>query len=357
MRKTLSDMAMHLKNLIPTEIPDTYAINITFKDVKNEESIYEGVLAFRDFLYRLCDVLIADGDFYDNNKKITHAFDNRSSISVHYPFLHNVERLLSNIGLHGVLAEGSNFTISGNDMLNSKLSGLKNLECLRFLATCGICFDGIDLDEKKPDLSKIERIIISYPDNTAMLTGLKVMAIAQKEFWSNDNTDNLLRCDYRSLSNERLEAVSILKELIKPLSINIQNYVLKLHQRYLDKGLSCDIKIKDFWIKIYYSYKKREVWAVNTSLNNGYQISVKAENTHEYTDVVKSFPLYLQEMIARGYGCGKKRGISSNCDGGCRGLRISLDESILGITDEIETWFDDELSCLQGAGRKVNVQI
>jgi len=355
MRKTLRDMAMHLKNLIPSEIPSTYPINITFEDIKNEEIVYEGVLAFRDFLYHLCDILTANGDSYDNNKKIAHAFDNRSSVSVHYPFLHNVERLMSNIGLNGVLTEGSNTTISGSNLLNPKLSAPKNLECLRFLATCGICFDGIDLNEKKLDLSEIETIIISYTDNAAMLIGMKVMAIAQKEFWSNDNTDNLLRCDYRALSNERLEAVSILKDLIKPLSINIQNYVLKLHQRYLDRGLSCNIKIKDFWIKIYYSYKKREVWAVNTSLNNGYQISVKAENTHEYGDVVNSFPLYLQEMISRGYGCGKKRGISSHCDGGCRGLRISLDESILDITDEIETWFDNELSCLQNTGRKTNV--
>lgn len=99
MRKTLRDMVKHLKLLIPVDIPESYTINVTFEDIPSDENIREGVLAFRDFMYRLCDVLIADGDSYDNNKKIAHAFGNRSAISVHYPFLHNVQHLLSNIGL------------------------------------------------------------------------------------------------------------------------------------------------------------------------------------------------------------------------------------------------------------------
>ena len=347
MRKTLKDMAKHLKNLIPAEIPETYAIDIIIEGVPSETSIREGVLAFRDFLYRLCDVLAAEGDAYDNNKKIAHAFDNRSAISVHYPFLHNVECLLSNIGLHGTLTEHNELIISVSSMMNPKLSAPKNIECLRFLTDCGIQFGGIDLNEKKPDLSKIETLIVSYPDNPAMLIGLKVMAIVQKKCRTNDNFDILLRCDYRVLSGEPLDSVSILMDTISPLPVDVQNYVLNLHQRYLDKGLHCDVKLKDFWVKIYYSHKKKEIWAVNASLNNGYQISVKAENTHQYADVVETFPVHLQEMIARGYGCGKKKGISSHCDGGCRGLRIPLDTSVLDITDAIETWFDHELSCLQ----------
>lgn len=131
---------------------------------------------------------------------------------------------------------------------------------------------------------------------------------------------------------------------MKPLSANVQDFILQLHQRYLDKGLKCDVEIKDLWIKIKYSYKRNEIWAINASLNNGYQINVKAKNTHKYADAIEKLPLFLQEMIEKGYGCGKKRGISDCCDGGCRGFRISLDDSIIDIRNAIETWLDTELS-------------
>jgi len=346
MRKTLCDMARHMKHLILHEIPDTYAINPIFEDIASEECIRKGVLVFRDFLYKLCDILIAEGDAYDNKKKIAHAFDNRSAISVHYPFLHNIGYLLMNIGISGMLTDDAGAIAAEGTIFNQKLSASKNMQCLRFLSDCGLCFGGLDLHEKKPDFTTTGLMTITYPENPAMLTGLKVMAIAHKKFWSNDCTDIFLRCDYRVIKKEKTEAVSILKDTIQHLSGDIQDYLLKLHQRYLDKGLSCDIKIKDYWVKIYYSCRKKEIWAINASLNNGYQISVKAENAHKYASAVEKFPLYLQEMMAKGYCCGKKSGISSHCDGGCRGLRIPLDDSVLDISDVIEIWFDNEISYL-----------
>src|SRR5690606_21854332 len=105
MRKTLKDMAKHLKNVITSEIPETYAINPMFESISNEEDIREGVLAFRNFLYQLCDVLIVEGDSHDNHKRNAHEFDDRVTISVYFPFLHNVKCLLLNIGFHGVLTE------------------------------------------------------------------------------------------------------------------------------------------------------------------------------------------------------------------------------------------------------------
>ena len=52
------------------------------------------------------------------------------------------------------------------------------------------------------------------------------------------------------------------------------------------------------------------------------------------------------ELIAKGYGCGRKRKIGY-CDGGCRGLPILLDNSVLSMRNDIVTWFDKEVSCLQ----------
>ena len=354
MQKTLKDMAKHLKNVITPEIPELYTINPMFGNISNEEHIREGVLAFRNFLYQLCDILIAEGDSYDNSKKIAHVFDDRVSISVYYPFLHNVKCLLLNIGFHSVLTENAQSLIVGNDIFNKKIPVSKSIECLRFLTDCGILIDGIDLNEKKPDLSKVEGIIISYPDNPAMLTGLKVMAKAEIEFGTYVNKSNaisycrfsdiLLRCDYRVLKNNETDVISILKDSIKPLSVNAKEFIMQLHHHYLDKGLKCVVEIKDLWIKIKYSYKRHEIWGVNVSLNNGYQINIKAKNTNKYADAIEKLPSFLQEMIEKGYGCGKKRGISDHCDGGCRGFRISLDDSIIDIRNAIETWLDKELS-------------
>ena len=347
MRKTLSDMAKHIKSIILPETDEAYAIDPIFMDTSSEETIREGVAAFRDFLYRLCDVLITEGDLYDNYKKIAHAYENRITISLSYPFLSNVKNLLMNIGLYGVLIENAQSLAFGNNVFSPKIPVSKSMECLRFLTDCGISIDGVDLYEKKPDLSKIETLTISYPDNTAMLTGLKVMAMAEKEFGTLINKDIFLRCDYRALGNDGIDAVSILKDTIIPLPANIKDFILRLHQRCLDKGFTCEAEIKDFWIIVKYSYKRKELWGLNTSLNNGFHISVKAKNTDKYSDVIEKFPLILQEMIAKGYGCGRKRDIIGHCDGGCRGIPISLDDSVLDISDDIETWFDQELASLQ----------
>lgn len=92
-----------------------------FHNISNEEDIREGVLAFRNFLYQLCDVLIVAGDSYDSHKKIAHAFDDRVTISVYYPFFYNVKCLLLNIGFHGVLTESGESLTIGINIFNTKI--------------------------------------------------------------------------------------------------------------------------------------------------------------------------------------------------------------------------------------------
>lgn len=248
-----------------SETYEAYAINSAYANVSVEENIREGVLSFRAFLCRLYDVLYAKGDIYDNSKKVAHEYEKRTTLSVYYPFLHNVSIILMNIGYHGMPSKNEQSLVCQNTVLNGKLSVTKNLECLQFLADCGIGIDGIDINEKKQNLSDIKTIKITYPDNPIMLK---------------------------------------------------------------------------------YCYKRKDLWGINASLNNGYHINVKSTKTNEYTDTIKTFPPILQELIAKGYGCGRKREIG-HCDGGCRGLPISLDDSVLHMRDDIQTWFDQELSCLQ----------
>lgn len=181
MRKTLQDVASYLKEIMVPATHESYAINTTYTNVSTEDGIREGVLAFRDFLSRLYDVLYTQGHVYDHSKKVAHAYENRTTLSVYYPFLHHVSTLLKNIGYHGRFDDNGQYLACESTIFNGKLSVAKNLECIRFLVDCGICIDGVDLKEKKQNLSDIKTIRISYPDHPAMLTGLKVMAIAEIE--------------------------------------------------------------------------------------------------------------------------------------------------------------------------------
>lgn len=347
MRKSLQDVAGYLKEIMVPETYDAYAINSAYLHVAAEETIQEGIRALRAFLCRLYDGLIAEGNAYDTSKKVAHEYENRISLSVYYPFLHNVSTMLLRIGYFGVLAEQEDALVCDNAIFSEKLSVSKNLACLRFLVDCGICVDGVNTNEKKQDLLDSKSITVTYPDDPAMLVGLKVMAIADMDYRTLVNQDVLLRCDYRALKKAEPDAASVVRDTIKPLSADVQAFILKLHHRYLDKGLTCVVETKGFHIYIKYMNKRKDVWGLNASLSNGYHINVKPVKLQEYADLVAAFSPSLREIIAQGYGCGRKRAEIGHCDGGCRGLPIPLDDSVLAIQDDLVTWFDTELSCLQ----------
>ncbi|MDK2789333.1 MAG: hypothetical protein PWP07_2578 [Epulopiscium sp.] len=314
MRKTLQYAAGYLKDILVSETYEAYEINPIYANDLSEENIRKGVLAVRAFLVRIYDALYAKGEIYDHGKKDAHEYANRTSLLVHYPFLNTVKIILMNIGYSGILAEDAQSIICENTIFNEKVSGAKNLECLRFLADCGLCVEGMDINNKKQKLTDIQTIKISYPDDPMMLTGLKVMATAEREHGTLVNQDIFLRCDYRVLKKETTDVFFVMQDMIRPLSSEIQDFIQELHYRYLNKGLNCIVEIKGFHIYIMYCYKRKVVWGLNASLNTGYHINVKPTKTEEYTDSIKTFSPILQDLIAKGYGCGRKREIG-RCDG------------------------------------------
>ena len=347
MRKTLIDLAKYLNCILVPETHEEYEIKPVFERIASAEKIREGVLAFRDFLSRLYNVLEAEGNVYDTSKKEAHKNANRTRLSVYFPFLHNVNTMLEKIGYYGEFVENAGALACDNTIYSDKLSVRKTLESLRFLAQCGICMEGIDLSDTRQNLSVLQPIKVTYPENPAMLVGMKVLAIAEIEHRTLVNQDVLLRCDYRTLKQDKTDALSIVQDTIRPLSADVQDFVLSLHHRYLDKGFTCVVEVKGFYIYIRYCYKRKDVWGINASLNNGYHINVKPVKTQEYTDTVSAFHPYLRAIIAQGYGCGRKRAEIGHCDGGCSGLAIPLDGSVLEMRNDIVSWFDQELSWLQ----------
>ena len=122
MRKTLTDLAKYLKCILVPETRKAYSIQPVFAEIGSADTIREGILAFRAFLCKLYDVLAVEGQAYDTSKKIAHAYENRTGLSVYYPFLHNVNVMLRSIGYHGALEENQGALICGNTIFSEKLS-------------------------------------------------------------------------------------------------------------------------------------------------------------------------------------------------------------------------------------------
>ena len=351
MQKTLADMANYLIRLLPKKIPDDLALDTIFNDIAHTRSMREGVGAFRDFMYCVYKHLVLVGARYDKPKKEAHPFVDGTNIAPAYPFLCSIASILTNIGIHGELCEnGQTITLANTDALiatnnisRAKLTASKTTDCLLFLIECGLQVEGIELGADKPCLPILTPIAFSYPKNAAMLIGLKVMAIAQCQLVTSSIQDILLRCDYRALANAEIDIFATLKDLILPLSDDVQETVIRLHEEYMSHGYKCTYYALRFFFRFTYYCRSKELWRLNISLNNGCTISIKSTNSNKYPDVVKKLPQQLQDKIAKGYGCGKKLGITDSCDGGCRGFRVAIDDNFVGIYDNVKAWIDAEM--------------
>ena len=353
--KPISEVAKFMKNLIPANIPETYALNSVFGNVASEESIRAGVIAYRDFLYSFFDRLILDGHLYAKPP-------NKPSSMTDYPFLDGISNLLAEMGYHGALSESEDSLLVTkiSSQAASKISGSNMLNCLRFLTNCGFVFSNIDLDSKTIKILEALPSEVSYPNNPNVIIGLKALSIANMElrttrrFW---NDHNLLLCDYRAMKAEPAEAYEILKDYLHPLPEEVQEIALNLHRRYTNMGMTSSIRILG---DINFAYadisKSRKilsptdiysasVWQISISMKNEYCIFVRPKKLKKYARIIEQFPLSLQEKIANGYGCDRKKG--EPCQGGCQGISIPLDSSIFEIAKDIELWIDNETLHLQ----------
>jgi hypothetical protein len=351
--KPIGEIAKYLKNLMPANIPDDYAVNPSFVSIASEGDIQRGVAAFRDFLYLFCDRLDSDGHLYAKPPKTPKAMDD-------YPFLHNINNFLIEMGYHGKLAESGDSLLitempsfSGN---KPKVSASSQSDCKRFLTLCGFVFDGSE---------------VLYPNNPIVVTGLKAIAVAEmdirrKRYW---NDLAFLRCDYRLIKKEKTDPLDILKDFVHPLPEKVQNFAVNLHQRYRDMGVTCVI----FNGNIAYAYTKnskevascclngvlqhetpakkalsqrkiydRRLWEFSCTLRNGFALVARPKKTEKYTDIIETFPPNLREKIERGYGCDRLRR-NEPCQHGCAGIIFPLDASILDIGKDIEKWLDNEV--------------
>jgi len=352
MQKPVSEMAKYIKNLVPANIAEDYNIKPMFNVVASDENIRKGVIAFRDFLYIFCDCLISDGHLYVKLKKTYSPTD--------YPFLHNISNLLVDIGYHGKFSENNDsLLLTGVPLCTgpkAKMSGNVFMECLRFLTLCGLEFTGVDLNAKMPDFSE-NPLVVTYPHDPLLLTGLIALSIADMELRESRRYWNdlfLLGCHYWLLQVEPPDMLGILKNLIHPLSDDVKQFILELHKRYIDMGLTCVTFTRADTLFAYSLTKnsksslstqdiyQKRVWEFAVSMKDGYCMRVRSKKTDKYPDIIAGFHPFLQNKIAQGYGCDRKlRG--ERCQGGCQGIRLPLNETIVEMKQDIITWLDQEI--------------
>jgi len=355
-------VAKYKKTLIPAHIPDAYALKPTYENIASAKNIRSGVVAFRDFLYLFFGRLIEDGHLFAKPP-------NKPTSMSDYPFLNYITNILVEIGYYGILTEnGHSLTVpkmplctalvdENGKKKSAKIPAVGLLDSLRFLSLCGFSIIGIDLNAKSFIISETQSLVVSYPDNPILLVGLKALAIADidrrngRVFW---NDHNLLRCNYRLLKAEESSITDELKDFLRPLPEKVQDFALNLHQHYVNVGLTCTLSILDDTSFSYAyiternknlsardKYQKR-VWAFSNSMRNGYSLFVRSKKTDKYADIIAKFPQALREKISEGYGCYRKFG-RERCQMDCQGIRLPLDESILEIAKDIETWLDNEM--------------
>lgn len=359
MEKTMGDMAGFLKQLLPVNIPEKYTIKTMFTKQSSEEDVQKGVLAFRDFLFQFCDYLVNEKTLCDLPIKGKKKFSDETTLTVEFPFLNNIRSILINIGQYGTLSEkGKTLIVNGWHILSLKRSLNKNstakisvpqmIKSMKVLTECGIQFDFMNSNVNKDDMSKLEMIKITYPDNPILLKGWKALGVAQNELSTRKNDDILLRCDFRMLKQETSDLTSVLQDFVHPLSPPLQDFVMTFHQHFLDSGMECSVESGFFCMHFNYSYNRKILWKLSASFHNGCCIVLKTKNTSKYTDVIEKFPDFLKQKIFKGYGCDRKNGSGhGNCQRGCEGFRFALNESLLDINQELKLWLDSEIESMQ----------
>jgi len=356
--KTPGEIFGFMKNLLPAHIPGDYTPKPIFAGVASDECIRKGVVAFRDFMLLLFDRLAADWRLYAAPNKVAKG-------AIDYPFLESVKSLLINLGYRGELSEGAD-SLAVTDVTSltpivdvtgkyktQRMSAPRLIGCLRFLAACGLVFKGVDLASKASGVIDAPLLAASYPNDPAMLTGLKVISIAHMDLGlkKRGNDDVFSRCDYRAIKVEDTDITETLTNFLHPLPEKVRQTALELHRRYADAGLKCEVRNGR---QFSYLNKLNIIWSFDASADEGYLLFIRAKNTDQYPDVIERLPLHLQQMIARGFGCDRKlRG--EPCQRGCRGFRIPMDDALPEICEDIKTWLDSEASCLRTDKKPVAV--
>jgi hypothetical protein len=219
----LADICKHLKTAVIPQTPKGFNIANEFKLGLSDEELKAGITAFRTFLYELYDALANNKDKFDVKTS-----KQDGTLPARFPIIEDLGAILFQIGFHGNLeTEPKNeLIVYGEDMLKvskmqkyrhiNKLSKKRKMELFDFLSGLGFYFEDADFSNTI-DFSKIGTFYVQYENGNSLLTGLKLMALAQANVKAKYDRYStiLMRGDFYPLGNADP----------KPPIVNIVEYV------------------------------------------------------------------------------------------------------------------------------------
>ncbi|MDR2570196.1 MAG: hypothetical protein LBD23_07845, partial [Oscillospiraceae bacterium] len=136
------------------------------------------------------------------------------TIPARFPIIEDLGAILFQIGFHGILeTEPKNeMIVYGEDMLKvskmqkyrhiNKLSKKRRIELFDFLSGLGFYFEEVDFSNNV-DFSKVGTFYVQYENGDSLLTGLKLMALAQSNVKAKYDrySSIIMRGDFYPLAN------------------------------------------------------------------------------------------------------------------------------------------------------------
>jgi len=205
----LADICNHLKAAVIPHTPDDFIISEVFRLGLSDVELKAGIMAFRSFLHELYDALANGKDKFD-----VKTGKEGGTIPARFPIIEDLGAILYQIGFHGILeTEPKNeMIVYGEDMLKvskmqkyrhiNKLSKKRRIELFDFLSGLGFYFEEADFSNNV-DFSKIDTFYVQYENGDSLLTGLKLMALAQSNVKAKYDrySSIIMRGDFYPLAN------------------------------------------------------------------------------------------------------------------------------------------------------------
>jgi len=221
----LADVYNYLKAAVIPYTPKDFIIAESFTLGLLDEELKAGIEAFRSFLHTLYDALADNKDRFDVKSS-----KQDGTIPARFPIIEDLGAILFQMGFHGRLeTEPKNeLIIYGEDMLKVsktqkyrhliKLSKKRKVELFGFLSDLGFYFEDADFSDNI-DFSKIGMFYVQYENDDLMLTGLKLMALAQANVKAKYDRYStiIMRGDFYTLSQMQSQNRRPLISLITPI--------------------------------------------------------------------------------------------------------------------------------------------
>ena len=322
MKKDLSDVCNYLKGLIIPHTPGGFKVAEPFRHGLADEELEKGILAFRTFLYNLYDKIAADKSLLDIEKGQIYAPEaGEDSIHKCFPIINDIAVVLWTLGIYGKLETEprKELAVNGNDLLTplsstkppaiNKLSNKRKAEVFNYLADIGFYFEDLNLSESM-DLSKTGTFYVAYENDSYVILGLKLLALAKHNIKSGYQKfmTTFMRGDFYPLANAMPQAHTTTAALFAtPQPPQIRDWICDAEKLLVDNGC----KLSTFFLSntngdgsFSYASRKSKKTVCRIAMGMmGSLVEIRGNHFANEKNILLELPQNMLNVV-KGGGCG-----------------------------------------------------